>query len=450
MKSRIVTLIIALVSLLIILNRNKPKENQVFHWDAANYYAYLPAVFIYHDLAKLSFYPAINQQYRMTSPDLDYYGIYFQENTGRALNKYAIGVAVFELPFFLIAHLLTLVTEDYPPDGYSNYYELGIFFANAFWGIIGLILLRRFLTKYFHDTLVATTILILFFGTNLYYYTAFDAGMSHVFSFAAFAGALRFTDLAIDTKKLKHLLLASVCLGLVIITRPSNAVLFILITLWGIASLNDLKIRIRWIQRNIRKVTLAGFVVFVILALQLTYWKYITGRWIYFSYEEEGFNFLQPEIWKGLFSYRKGWLLYTPLAAVALAGILVLRKSHPRLFLPIVIYLLVNIYTVFSWHQWYYGGSFGCRALIESYVVLALPLAYSVKWIKSSGYLVKTAGTLVISLFVVLNVWQTYQFSLGTLPTDHINREFYWKVFLKLHRTDEDNRLLDLGEPKWL
>ena len=179
--------------------------------------------------------------------------------------------------------------------------------------------------------------------------------------------------------------------------------------------------------------------------IQLGYWKYITGEWIHYSYEEEGFNFLKPEIWNGLLSYRKGWFVYTPLAIVCIIGLVNLWRTFPKLFLGITTYLIVNVYIVFSWHQWYYGGGFGSRALIESYAVLSIPLACFVAWVLSvrSKVLKSFVGLILVSL-VVLNLWQSYQFSLGTIPWDHNNKEYYWRVFFKKHRTEEDWKLLGL------
>ena len=56
---------------------------------------------------------------------------------------------------------------------------------------------------------------------------------------------------------------------------------------------------------------------------QMIYWKEMTGRWLYFSYgSDERFFFGDPAIIKGLFSYRKGLFIYTPLLLFAFAGVI--------------------------------------------------------------------------------------------------------------------------------
>jgi len=115
--------IVAVLSLFIIFNRFSWKENTVFQYDQGGYYRYLPAVFIYHDLGHYSFLPEINHRYHV-SDGIDYYAAYAQEKTGRRLNKYSIGVSLFELPWFFAAHAITKLTHHYPADGYSPYYRL--------------------------------------------------------------------------------------------------------------------------------------------------------------------------------------------------------------------------------------------------------------------------------------------------------------------------------------
>jgi len=175
-------------------------------------------------------------------------------------------------------------------------------------------------------------------------------------------------------------------------------------------------------------------IIFFLLAVsvQLAYWKYITGNWIHYSYEGEGFNFISPKIYKGLFSYRKGWLVYTPLVFIGLMGLPALRRLHPKMTPMMVVYLIINCYIVFSWVQWTYGGGFGCRALVESLVVVAFPLAALLQraliWQRPFRKLIQS----LLFLCILLNLWQSYQFSRGIIPPDSNTKHYYWSTFLKL------------------
>ncbi len=96
---------------------------------------------------------------------------------------------------------------------------------------------------------------------------------------------------------------------------------------------------------------------------------------MFYTYGDEGFFFSRPALLKGLFSWRKGWLLYTPMMALALTGFVFLKKRIPQAFWPLLIFTFANIWIITSWWSWWYGGSLGMRPMIDSYALLALPLA---------------------------------------------------------------------------
>src|SRR6185312_13297898 len=123
----------------------------MFQWDQSGYYLYLPAVFIYHDLGGLRFYPEINKQYNL-SGDANTYGM-FDQPGGKRNIKYSIGTSLFELPFFLTAHAYCLLTHAYPADGYSYPYQFGGIFCNIFWVVCGLFFMRSFLSRHFSDNI---------------------------------------------------------------------------------------------------------------------------------------------------------------------------------------------------------------------------------------------------------------------------------------------------------
>ena len=78
----------------------KDYKTGVIEADAKGYYAYLPAVFIYHDL-NFGFYKQIEQE-TYYNPNLSY--DYLRVHNNKAINKYYAGTAVLLLPFFLAGH----------------------------------------------------------------------------------------------------------------------------------------------------------------------------------------------------------------------------------------------------------------------------------------------------------------------------------------------------------
>lgn len=449
MKSKWLLVIFAALYVFIVFNR-EPKwreDNIVFKWDKFGYYSYLPASFIYHDVSGLSFYNDILYVYQFTNRE-PWWATYEQPN-GRRLNKYAIGVSCFELPFFAAAHVYTKVSKTAEPDGYSLPYQWAMFFCSIFWTIVGLCFLRAFLLRHFTDWVTTITLLCIGLGTNLYYYAVFDPGMSHPYSFMLFAALLFYTDLWHRQFKLRHLCATGIVLGFIAITRPVNLAIVLLPVLWQVYNLTDLKNKMRLFIDRYKQIIIAFCCFLAVALIQMSYWHYITGHWIFFSYQDEFFNFSDPQILNGLFSFRKGWFVYTPIAFIGSLGFYHLWKKDKKLLLAPLSSLIVLIYLVFSWYCWWYGGSFGCRPLIEAMAVMALPLAALVEAIATYKYTaLKIAASTVIVFFIALNLFQSYQFSYNIIHYDRMTAVYYWRVFGKLKLEDGDSDYL-MDEKKY-
>lgn len=438
MNLKFITAFTFTVFVYIIFNLNSWKMNRTLHWDKSGYYLYLPATFIYHDIGRLMFLDSMNANYHFVGNESDY-GIYNQP-TGLRLNKYPVGVSVFQLPFFLTAHCITQLSKEYPADGYSPYYMLWICISSAFWSSLGILILGNFLKRYFNLPVTIITLLLIAFGTNLYFYSSFDTGMSHPYSFFLLACVMNLTDKWYRTGKSLYVILLGLMFGLIFIVRPVNVLCIFIPLLWQ-TSEEKLTNRLSFFLRGKQAILIAVLLAIAVSFIQLYYWKYITGNWFKYSYEGERFNFTKPHILDGLFSYRKGWFVYTPLAFFASIGFFLFKK-YTSLLPAFLTTMLVAIYVIFSWECWYYGGSFGCRALIEFFAVMAFPLAVLIRQIAASGIVVRITGATLLVSILALNLWQTYQFTQGAIPWDGNTEKHYWKVFFKLKSTPEDEKLL--------
>ncbi len=447
MKSKLAILLIALLYIYIFFNRlHDWRDGHVaFQWDKSTYYIYLPAVFIYHDLGHLSFYEKMNKEYLFTGHDVSVPPGYKQPN-GRVLDKYTVGTAIMESPFFFIAHACTNILPHYPADGFSFPYQIGLAFSNIFWAMFGLLLCRNILKRHFDDGIVCIALLCIAFGTNLYYYTVFDQGMSHPISFFLLAATLYLSVRWYENGKHKYVYWLAVVLALVILTRPVNIVVGIIPLLWGVYNVNTFRQRLQFWAARVAPISISLVIFMALIFVQLCYWKYITGHWIHYSYEGEGFNLPYSKVLKGLFSYQKGWFVYTPMALVGVLGLFVVDKKYR---LTLISFFAIMVYITFSWKQWWYGWSFGCRPLVETYAILILPLAAALSYIYKSNKstILKSGLGLILLFFIVLNIFQTYQFSIRLIHGDRMTKAYYWKVFGKLkHEENMDPYLVPSEE----
>jgi ABC-type multidrug transport system fused ATPase/permease subunit len=432
MKSRIVCYIFLFICSYIVINRTQ--INDVFYnFDRSGYYSYLPALFIYHDVGTLSFYAPMAEKYNFGGGPR--YGMHEMPN-GKRVNKYAIGASLFEMPTFLMAHAFCLATGKYDADGYSDPYEYALIFNSIIWSFIGLLILRRFLLRYFTDPIVAITIACIGFGTNFYCHAAFEQGMSHNFSFVLFASILLYTEKWLTDKSTNAIYALGIILGLIAITRPVNVIVVLIPLLWKVHNKRTAQERAELLSSQYKHILNAFILCVFVAGMQMAYWKYTGGSWLFYSYQGEHFDFTDPYIIKGLFSFRKGWFVYTPMAFIGMVSLFYTPKQYTP---AIITFFAIMIYVVFSWENWYYGGSFGARPLIETLPLLALPLAFLTKKIVSKRRALYTAAySLLLAFLIAVNLFQSYQYVKGTIHYDRMTYQYYMRVFGKIKASEED------------
>ena len=421
----------------------RPKTEAVRTWDVSGYYLYLPAVFIYHDLEELKFLPDIIEKYQ-PSYTADQAFAYGEKGSETQVMKYPAGMALLYLPFFLTAHGVACLTG-YPADGFSYPYQAAIQWGGVLVALLGLWFLRKNLLTFFSDRVTAVVIGSIALGTNFLNYATFDAAMPHVFLFALLAALVHFTMRWYKSQNRTDSIAVGACIGMAALVRPTEVIFAIVPVLWGIGNLDAAKKRLQLFLENWRKLLPAVLMVAIFGLLHIGYWKFATGQWLVYTYEDQTFSFFHPHLVNVLFSYRKGWFVYTPVMLFAVAGFYFLAKYHRKIFLPAFVLFLFTIWIVSSWNIWWYGGAFGQRAFLESYAVMAFPLAAFVAWSLKKQWTRWVTGTL-LTFCTVLNLFQTYQAHWGPFEAEMMNRAYYWRIFAKVENNPYDRLLLDVKE----
>lgn len=410
-------------------------SERIIAWDVISYYGYLPATFIYHD-------PTL--QFASSAPE-DVKSKIWYNNTpegGRVLLT-SCGISYLYAPFFFGSHLFAKFSA-YPANGYSVPYRFGLIVSSIFYFALGLFFIRKVVSRYFPPLITAFTCLIIGIGTNLFYYTTTEPTMSHVYSFFLISAFIYYTLKWHDAPSFKYTLAVGFVAGLISLARPTNIIIILLFILWNVLSFNDLKSRIQFFLSQYKYLLLIAVCAFIIWLPQCLYWKNVTGHYFYDCYGNTNrFFFNDPKIWKGLFSYRKGWLLYTPVMTFALIGIFFLRKQVASFFYPVLIFTILNLYIIFSWWCWWYGGGFGLRVLVDCYALLAIPLAAFLFFVWEKGKVVFTALSLILLALVYFSQFQNEQYRTGAIHWDSMSKEAYWANFGKLTPVANFNELLD-------
>ena len=173
------------------------------------------------------------------------------------------------------------------------------------------------------------------------------------------------------------------------------------------------------------------FITFLFVSIQLIIYKISSGDWIIDSYNDSrGFQFLNAHFFDFLVSYKKGLFLYTPIYLLALSGMIFVFKENIYRFIVFFVFLIITVYVFSSWTNWWYGGSFSSRVMVEYLIFFAFALATALQEIRLKSIRIGFLA-LLLSLMVICQI-QTRQYTRTLIHWDSMTKEKYWDVFLKL------------------
>lgn len=409
-------------------------------WDTFGYYLYLPQIFIEGDVY-LHDQVHMDQIFETYHPAHFKYQFHLLEN-GNYVIQYSGGVALMSLPFFAIGHLFAHLL-DYPTDGYSLPYAWAFLIGNYCYMILGVLLLRKVLLHFFSKGITAFMLIIICLGTNYFAIHIANPGLSHVFLFPLSCLLILLTIKWYEKYQTKHLYGIATTVALIILVRPLDGLMVLIPLLWGIHDKKSLFNRFEMIKTYFKPLLKAVVLAFLICSLQMLYWKTVSGHFILNSYRnpEEGLYLDDPHLVRFLFSFRNGWLIYTPIMIGMFAGFFIRHPQRKVWLLSIGLFSCLILYFSASWSTWWYGTSFSQRTLIQSYPIFAIPLGYFVKW---SAEKLRRAIILIPILvgLVALNYFQSYQFKSGVLHGSRMTSDYYVAIFGKLNGAAGAHELL--------
>jgi hypothetical protein len=397
--------------------------------DSWGYNAYLPALFIHHDLDNLetTYNTRLGYHAGFEGGAKNPLGtdVAIQTEDGKQVIKYTVGVAILQAPFFLLGHL-TAAIFNYPTDGYSIPYIIFDHLSAIFYVFLGLWFLIIVWRKLFSEGTTTLLLVSIMLATNLYYFTAYNGVMAHAYLFGLYSLLIYSTDRFYTRPNWKMALLIGISAGMITLIRPVEIFCLAIPVFYGIKSIKN---RFAFILDHKGLFVIAAAAYALMGFFQMIYWKGITGKWIYYSYGDEGFNFKDPQILSGLTSFHNGWLIYTPIMVFALIGILFLIKKRDWLW-SILLFLPIHIYITYSWWCWYYINGFGSRPMVETYALLSIPLGYTILYSRRFNWSRYLLGVIVI-LLAILNIFQTHQLSKGVMWSETASKAYYMSTFGK-------------------
>ena len=409
-------------------------KHALYGGDSWGYYVHLPSTIIHHDVGDYSISTEYRRKYSPIS--VDPVAEMHVSPIGKRVDKYPLGVAILESPFFLIAHAYCLLSGT-PADGYSPPYMYCVGLSTLIYSILGIWILMLALQHYFRKENIRIAVaLAIGLGTNLFYSSTYTVGMSHPYLFFLYTLLLLLVIRFYKNPDNRGAIFIGSTVGFIALTRFPELISALIPLLWGVNSWAACRERFVFLKKHVWKIGLTLLAFLVMLIPQSLYWYFVSGQFWYNGYQGEHFTWTDPKILDGLINYTNGWLVYTPVMSFAILGLFFVRKYAVDAFWPTISFLLIHWYIIYSWWCWYYINGFGSRPMIEVMPLLSFSFAAFITMFYRHSWF-KITGVLLAAFFIWLNIFQTWQISEGLLLSDSANRAYYWSIFGKTNSNDD-------------
>ena len=413
-----------------------PLVNPWVRGDGIGYYAYVRAMVIDQNLRFEKDWLAGNQAFVMERVDeqgrvkADQY-----TPTGYLNNHFSVGPAILWSPFLVAVHLAVLALNalgaHIPPTGYSRPYLVTMALATATYGFVGLYLAFRLARKYFEERWALLGMLGIWFGSSLPVYMYFNPSWSHAHSAFGVALFLWYWHRTRGQRTPGQWVLLGLCSGLMLNVYYPNAAFLLIPVLEALGAYWRALRRPDWaaVRRLLAVHALYGLVVVLAFLPTLVTRQIIFGGPLKFGYAElSEWAWTSPALGSVLFSSNHGLLSWTPLAGLALLGLLYLRKLDKELARYLAVASLGFYYLIASHLYWHGMSSFGNRFFVSLTPVFVLGLtaaaAAFARLFDRAGRAVVAAGA-VAGVFILWNAGLIFQWGTHMIP---VRGPISWRV----------------------
>ena len=379
--------------------------------DGYGYYAYLPSILIHNQFAI-----ANPTQFAPDQPILDYPTFIYHPEANSYLNKYPPGTAILLLPSFIVAVLLSFLLQ-LPIDGYNPVFQHTIGITTSLFATSGIYFMYQIANRVTNTTTAKLSIIAIIAGTSFTTYTVYAPTFSHIYSLALTSAFIYLTLSPNSRSSRKQLSILGILWGLLTLTRNTNILIILFWIIYQLFQQGKYQPSLSNLKLIIKPLAIISIIAIPIITIQPTY-QYLSVEAIpILSYSQEGFNWMDPAWYGVLFSPRRGLFFWAPILYLCLISLTQILKP-PRWAIPSAIYIAIQTYIIASWHQWWFGDSYGHRAFIDLYpfFILFLAQGFQKMWKKRPTQI---AAISFLIICIVINTILTIQWWIGNLYHDN-------------------------------
>jgi hypothetical protein len=322
-------------------------------------------------------------------------------------------------------------------------------------GGTGIFLLWKVLSRFFEMPVVLITAFLILFGTNYFHQIIFAGPAANAFLFTLFLAMIYLTGTWQQGMRwIPLLVMFPVMLTISFLSAPAMFIFLFPVAAWmdkegyGIRDTGYGGNGKRLLSKGAKQVLFLAGIIITCMVLRQFSWFSDPGSGFYFGDPAKArFPIVPSNIHRVLFSVKNGWLVYTPLMALAFTGFYFLAEKNKAVFWPAFLFLLAALISAASNPAWWFDDRFGYPNLVETYAVMCLPLGYFIQWVFTRKMITRILLFMVVFLFVSLNLFQSLQFNRSVLLPGRMTWPYYAATFAKTVVTPGNRMLLEPGKP---
>jgi hypothetical protein len=394
---------------------------RIYSSDEIQYFAYLRSLWFDHDLSFENEYQYFYDHNIARSDGFHETFLERKTDTGRRINFATIGCAILWSPFYLAGDLAARAIGA-PVDGFSKPYIASIAYGSVLYGFLALvlsILCARRLGMNGFGAAVAVWL-----GTPLLFYMYVAPPFSHACS--AFGVAL-FTYVWLrirDTWSTRGLIALGAAGALMAMIREQDLFFVFGPALDFLWSLLSQRLEAGgWRSAGIRAVA-ASVTFAAVFTPQAASYLILNGHLGPHASVAHKMYWAAPHALQVLFSREHGFLVWTPLALVAFAGLAAMILSSDRVKNRLAICLLLTvalqIYVGGSVESWTVAGGFGQRRFIALTTVLVIGLSHLWSRLPRLSTARRSGFYLATAILVYWNLALVAEFSIGLMNRQYL------------------------------
>lgn len=348
--------------------------------------------------------------------------VYHPTETGHVRNYMPVGPAILWAPLYLVvlagSVLARVAGIGGPVDGYGRVFQASAGFSGILAATLGAWLTFRTCAALFGSRIAIWSTVTIWLGSSAIYYSLVSPTYSHAASMLAVSALLwcwvtrlhppdaqRVPDPTGAHPSTVHRSAALGALaGLAAMMRWQDGIFFVLPALEAV--------RAPTARHAVTGLVVAAGAALLVFSPQLLVWQAIYGQPFAIPQGPDFMRWASPAPASLLFSDQHGLVSWTPVAGLALTGLVPLVRRDRRVGTGAILTVAISLYVNAAVADWWAGEAFGARRLVSCFPVFVLGLAALASTIRAPRLLAAVCTVMVGLNLLLLLQYQAFMHGL--------------------------------------